>query len=142
MARRFDRSGEIPARAALGFAATALAVAFLAPLLPKEAPESSTDVRVAEESAAEGSDDDDDRVTIVSREGFEAALGAVGLTAIAAAPLGLRNLGLFKLGQRVSAVLLAIGVLVTIRNVGVLYVPSALLMILAATRHPPHDPFR
>lgn len=141
MARRFDRSGEIPARAALGFAATALAIAFLAPLLPKEAPEPATDVRAPEESAAEAPEDDD-RVTIVSREGLEAALGAVGLTAIAAAPLGLRNLGLFKLGQRVSAVLLAVGVLVTIRNVGVLYVPSALLMILAATRRPPHDPFR
>lgn len=141
MARRFDRSGEIPARAALGFAATALAIAFLAPLLPRDAPEPAADVRAPEESAAEAPEEGD-RVTIVAREGIEAALGALALTAITAAPLGLRNLGLFKLGQRVSAVLLGVGVLVTIRNVGVLYVPSALLMILAATRRPPHDPFR
>lgn len=141
MARRFDRSGEIPARAALGFAATALAVAFLAPLLPRDAPQPAADVRSSEDSAAE-SPDDDDRVTIVAREGVEAGLGAVALTAIAAAPLGLRNLGLFKLGQRLSVALLAVGVLVTIRNVGVLYVPTTLLMALAATRRPPLDPFR
>lgn len=141
MARRFDRSGEIPARAALGFAATALAIAFLAPLLPRDAPEPAADVRAPEESAAEAPEEGN-RVTIVAREGIEAALSALALTAITAAPLGLRNLGLFKLGQRVSAVLLGVGVLVTIRNVGVLYVPSALLMILAATRRPPHDPFR
>lgn len=141
MAYRFDRSGEIPTRAALGFAATALAVAFLAPLLPREAPEPTTDVRSPDQSAAE-TPEDDERVTIVAREGLEAALGAVGLTVIAAAPLSLRNLGLFKLGQRVSAALLAVGVLVTIRNVGVLYVPSTFLMVLAATRHPPRDPFR
>lgn len=141
MAHRFDRSGEIPARAALGFAATALAVAFFAPLLPRQAPEPAADVRSPEESAAR-EPEDDDRVSIVAREGLEAALGALGLTAVTAAPLGLRNLGLFKLGQKMSAALLAVGVLVAIRNVGVLYIPSALLMALAATRRPPPDPFR
>jgi len=105
---------------------TALAIVFLAPLLPERA----------------GDTESDHRVTIAEREGSEAIGGSLGLTAAAAIPFLLRRGAAFKMAQRLSGAGLVVGVLVTITTVGVLFVPSAGLMVLAATRHPPRDPFR
>lgn len=123
---RYDTSGDLPARAAFVTALSALALVLLAPLLPERA----------------GDTGSDERVTIAEREGVEAWGGALGLTAAAAVPFLLRQGPLYKGAQRLSAVGLVVGVLVTITTVGFLFLPSAGLMVLAATRHPPRDPFR
>lgn len=129
MAYRYDTSGEIPARIAFAFALTALAIVFFAPLLPEE-----TD-------AADRAGDDEQRVTLVEREGSGPGAAALGLTAVAAVPFLLRHSAFFKVAQRISAAVLVVGVLLSITTVGLFYLPSTLLMLLAATRHPPRDPF-
>lgn len=123
---RYDTSGDIPARISFALSLTALAFVLLAPLLPERIDGRETG----------------DRETIVEREGLEVAGGSFGLTAAATIPFLLRRGPLYKTVQRLSAAGLAIGVLVTITTVGLFYVPSAGLMLLAATRHPPPDPFR
>lgn len=123
---RYDTSGDIPARASFVVALTALAIVFLAPLLPE---------RVDGRETGE-------RETLVEREGARAVGASLGLTAAAAIPFLLRQGRSYKVAQRLAAAGTVMGVLVTITTVGFLYLPSAGLMVLAATRHPPRDPFR
>lgn len=123
---RYDTSGEIPARISFALGLTALVIVLFAPLLPERA----------------GDERSDDRVTLIEREGAAMGLRAAGLTAGTALPFLLRRSPMFKVSQQVAAVGLGVGVLLTITTVGLFYVPSAGLMILAATRHPPRDPFR
>jgi len=123
---RYDTSGEIPSRVSFVLALTAVALVFLAPLLPE---------RVGDRETGE-------RVSVVTREGLDAGGAALGLTFVSAVPFLLRRGAPFKLAQRLSAAVLVVGVLVTLTSVGVLYGPSAALMVLAATRRPPPDPFR
>lgn len=123
---RYDSSGDIPARLAFALSLTGIAIVLLAPLLPERV----------------GGRETGERETIVEREGAEAAGASLGLTGAAAVPFLLRRGPWYKVAQRLSAASLAVGVLVTITTVGIFFFPSAGLMTLAATRHPPRDPFR
>jgi hypothetical protein len=79
------------------------------------------------------SDGGSDRQSLFENEGWMAAAGLAIPVLISAAPLLVphRHRGLATIA---AAALLAIGVLVSIASVGLFYVPSAALLVVAAVR--------
>lgn len=124
MPSRVDTSGEFAVRFAFLLALTGLAIALLAPLVSPVPPEQDP---MGQQSFRH-------RVTLADRGGLEIVASAAGLTVLAGFPLVMRRTPASKGAQRLAATGMVIVTLIELTAVGFLFLPSTILMVVAATR--------